>query len=201
MAAKQSTAFTARETELLTIAFQCTKEKPVVGCAHTCPAIPPTNLPTQIDYELMAAKAGLKGAKSARDSFGPLYNKILSGQKMAAANGDAKEQSGEPSPKKKATPSKRKAGTSNFYLQGSLRERWLTYLQSTKARKRTTTRTPLRLRRRKLLRARQRARRSRSLTLRERTTRLLSSLRLSSRLAMTTDWRVISVGMIVGERW
>ncbi|KAM0712747.1 hypothetical protein Q7P35_000194 [Cladosporium inversicolor] len=29
MAGKQSTAFTARETELLTIAFQCIKEKPV----------------------------------------------------------------------------------------------------------------------------------------------------------------------------
>lgn len=30
MAGRQSTAFTARETELLTIAFQCIKEKPVV---------------------------------------------------------------------------------------------------------------------------------------------------------------------------
>ncbi|GAB7326033.1 hypothetical protein MBLNU13_g10069t1 [Cladosporium sp. NU13] len=92
MATKQSTAFTARDTELLSIAFQCIKEKPV------------------IDYELMAAKTGLKGAKSARDSFNQLYNKILSGQKTsAAARGEDKEQSGEPSPKKKATPSKRKA--------------------------------------------------------------------------------------------
>ena len=64
----------------------------------------------------MAAKAGLKGAKSARDSFGPLYNKILSGQKMSAANGEEKEQSGEPSPKKKATPSKRKAGMLSISL-------------------------------------------------------------------------------------
>lgn len=117
MASKQSTAFTARETELLTIAFQCIKEKPVVSLAHiTVPAISSTNHPTQIDYELMAAKAGLKGAKSARDSFGPLYNKILSGQKMSAANGEEKEQSGEPSPKKKATPSKRKAGMLSIIL-------------------------------------------------------------------------------------
>ena len=65
----------------------------------------------------MAAKAGLKGAKSARDSFGPLYNKILSGQKNSAANGEGSEQGAEPSPKKKATPSKRKAGTSKFHLQ------------------------------------------------------------------------------------
>lgn len=93
----------------------------------TCSTIPPTNHPTQIDYELMAAKAGLKGAKSARDSFGPLYNKILSGQKMsAAANGEEKEQSGEPSPKKKATPSKRKAGMLSISLHISPRNAWLT---------------------------------------------------------------------------
>jgi hypothetical protein len=66
----------------------------------------------------MAAKAGLKGAKSARDSFGPLYNKILSGQKLSAANGEGEQQqSAEPSPKKKATPSKRKAGTSIVDIQ------------------------------------------------------------------------------------
>jgi hypothetical protein len=74
----------------------------------------------------MAAKAGLKGAKSARDSFGPLYNKILSGQKNSAANGEGSEQSAEPSPKKKATPSKHKAGTSRFQLQRPSRELWLT---------------------------------------------------------------------------
>jgi hypothetical protein len=34
MAAKQSSAFTVRETELLTIAFQCIKEKPVVRRTH-----------------------------------------------------------------------------------------------------------------------------------------------------------------------
>lgn len=68
----------------------------------------------------MAAKAGLKGAKSARDSFGPLYNKILSGQKMsAAASGEEMEQSDEPSPKKKATPSKRKAGMLSISLHTS----------------------------------------------------------------------------------
>lgn len=53
----------------------------------------------------MASKAGLKGAKSARDSFGPLYNKIVSGEKSSGANGEG----GELSPKKKSTPSKRKA--------------------------------------------------------------------------------------------
>ena len=58
----------------------------------------------------MASKAGLKGAKSARDSFGPLYNKIVNGEKSSSANGEGKEQGDEPSPKKKATPSKRKAG-------------------------------------------------------------------------------------------
>ena len=78
----------------------------------------------------MAAKAGLKGAKSARDSFGPLYNKILSGQKMSAAGGEEKEQSGEPSPKKKATPSKRKAGMlslENIWI-AMIAVLWLTYL-------------------------------------------------------------------------
>ena len=131
MATKQSTAFTARETELLTIAFQCIKEKPVVSLAHIIHTpTPSTNHSTQIDYELMAAKAGLKGAKSARDSFGPLYNKILSGQKMSAAGGEEKEQSGEPSPKKKATPSKRKAGMlslENIRI-ATIAVLWLTYL-------------------------------------------------------------------------
>lgn len=53
----------------------------------------------------MASKAGLKGAKSARDSFGPLYNKIVSGEKSSGSHGE----SGELLPKKKSTPSKRKA--------------------------------------------------------------------------------------------
>ena len=124
MATKQSTAFTAREAELLSIAFQCTKEKSVVSLAHTFwLVISPTNRPTQIDYELMAAKAGLKGAKSARDTFGQLYNKILSGQKTpATAGGEGKEQSSESPPKKKATPSKRKAGTSSIPLHALIAE-------------------------------------------------------------------------------
>jgi hypothetical protein len=76
----------------------------------------------------MAAKAGLKGAKSARDSFGPLYNKIFSGQKMsAAANGEDKEHSVEASPKKKATPSKRKAGMLSIPLHISSQKAWLTW--------------------------------------------------------------------------
>lgn len=120
MTTKPSTAFTPRELELLTIAFQCIKEKPNVRLTHTAHlALPLTNSSIQIDYELMASKAGLKGVKSARDSFGPLYNKILNGQKMYATanNGEGNEQGAQTSPKKKATPSKRKAGMLSAFLR------------------------------------------------------------------------------------
>ncbi|KAM0692341.1 hypothetical protein Q7P36_008542 [Cladosporium allicinum] len=73
---KPAATFTARETELLTIAFQCLKSKP------------------DIDYNLMALKANLKGAKSARDSFNPLYNKIIAGKfgdTAAATSSPAKD--------------------------------------------------------------------------------------------------------------
>jgi len=116
--------FTPRELELLTIAFQCLKEKPNVRLTHLTYHAPPLiNSPIQIDYELMASKAGLKGVKSARDSFGPLYNKIVSGQKIsAAANGEGGEQSALTSPpKKKATPSKRKAGMLSLTFVGVVR--------------------------------------------------------------------------------
>jgi hypothetical protein len=57
----------------------------------------------------MAQNAGYKGAKSARDSFGHLYNKILAGSEK---NISAEGETGEPMPKKtKGTPSKRKTGT------------------------------------------------------------------------------------------
>jgi hypothetical protein len=76
-------AFTARETELLTIAFQCLKSKPDV-CMHLNTTIQPSLLGPanfhQIDYNLMAVKANLKGAKSANDSFNRLYSKILAGK-------------------------------------------------------------------------------------------------------------------------
>jgi hypothetical protein len=68
-----------------------------------------TDHKTQIDFELMATKANFQSAKSARDTFNKLYNKILSGQQSSSANGEVREQGDEPSPKKKATPSKRKA--------------------------------------------------------------------------------------------
>jgi hypothetical protein len=56
----------------------------------------------------MAANAGFKGAKSARDSFGHLYNKILG---ESEKNTSAEGETGEPTPKKKkGTPRKRKAG-------------------------------------------------------------------------------------------
>jgi hypothetical protein len=49
---------------------------------------------------------------------------------MSAANGEEKEQSGEPSPKKKATPSKRKAGMSSLenIRIAMIAVLWLTYL-------------------------------------------------------------------------
>lgn len=74
-----------------------------------------TDSKSQIDYDLFATKANLKGAKSARDSFTPLYNKIVAGLKtsgaVASANGgDNGDDEASSSPKKKATPKKRKAG-------------------------------------------------------------------------------------------
>ncbi|KAM0717196.1 hypothetical protein Q7P37_007048 [Cladosporium fusiforme] len=75
---KPAGSLTEREIELITCAFQSLKEKP------------------NIDYEVMAVKAGLKGAKSARDSFGPLYNKMIS--EAAAAK------------KSSVSPKKRKSG-------------------------------------------------------------------------------------------
>jgi hypothetical protein len=65
----------------------------------------------------MAANAGFKGAKSARDSFGRLYDKILVGsEKNTSAEGEQSGKTGEPTPKtkKKGTPSKRKAGMWNL---------------------------------------------------------------------------------------
>ena len=119
MATKQSTSFTVRETELLTIAFQCLKERPNVRRTYTTyVAFLFTDCCTQIDYEVMASKANYKGAKSARDSFNQLYNKIVSGEKSSSFNGEAKEQSDEPSPKK-MTPSKRKAGMLSLRLSMS----------------------------------------------------------------------------------
>jgi hypothetical protein len=64
----------------------------------------------------MAANAGIKGAKSARDSFGHLYNKILAGsEKNISEQNEQKKLSGEtgeptPKKKKKGAPGKRKAG-------------------------------------------------------------------------------------------
>jgi DNA invertase Pin-like site-specific DNA recombinase len=105
MTTKQPTAFTARESEILTVAFQCIKERPNVRCMlATCLASLITDHNVQINFELMATQANFQSAKSARDTFNKLYNKILSGQ-----NGEGSEQGDEPSPKKKATPSKRKA--------------------------------------------------------------------------------------------
>jgi hypothetical protein len=102
---KPVTAFTARETELLTIAFQCLKSKPDVRIPpNPCtPHQPNLSLPHQIDYDLMAVKANLKGAKSARDSFGPLYNKILACK--FGGGGDATAASASPA---KGSPLKRK---------------------------------------------------------------------------------------------
>lgn len=57
----------------------------------------------------MATRANFQSAKSARDTFNKLYNKILSGQQGSSSNGEGREQGDEPSPKKKAAPSKRKA--------------------------------------------------------------------------------------------
>jgi hypothetical protein len=142
-APKQPINFTARDTELLSHAFQCLKEKPNVRRYQsedpeayllpsssilflaTNPTPPPTLLTPsfpQIDYDLMALNAGFKGAKSARDSFGRLYDKILGGGGASASEqgGRSKQneqnkqsgETGEPTPKKKkGTPSKRKAGT------------------------------------------------------------------------------------------
>jgi hypothetical protein len=129
MAAKQPTSFTVRESEILTVAFQCIKERPNVRRVTTpCIVLPLTNDRTQIDFELMANKASFQSAKSARDTFNKLYNKILSGQQSSSANGDGKEQSGELSPKKKkATPSKRKAGMLSISLDISPWKAWLTW--------------------------------------------------------------------------
>jgi hypothetical protein len=61
----------------------------------------------------MAANAGFEGAKSARDSFGRLYDKILAGSEN---NTSAEGETAEPTPrrKKKGTPGKRKAGMWEF---------------------------------------------------------------------------------------
>jgi hypothetical protein len=69
----------------------------------------------------MASKGGLKGGKSARDQFNKLYSKIVSGEKSSTSNGEGEEQSSEPSPKKKATPSKRKTGMSSLKAHRLLR--------------------------------------------------------------------------------
>jgi hypothetical protein len=144
-APNHSINFTARDTEFLTHAFQCLKEKPNV-CEHrehreqaplfhsiftSSPPIllkptshpPRTSLPHpltafssfQIDYDLMALNAGFKGSKSARDSFGHLYNKILGGsENNIGEQNEQKKLSGEtaePAPKKKKSAAwKRKAG-------------------------------------------------------------------------------------------
>jgi len=69
----------------------------------------------------LAKNASFQSAKSARDTFNKLYNKILSGQQSSTAGGEGREQGGEPSPKKKATPSKRKAGMSSLEIHKLLR--------------------------------------------------------------------------------
>ena len=55
----------------------------------------------------MAQKAHLKGAKSARDSFGPLYNKIVAG-KFGGAGGDDAAAAAAVSSPAKGSPLKRK---------------------------------------------------------------------------------------------
>lgn len=74
----------------------------------------------------MAANSGFKGAKSARDSFNRLYEKILASQKSVGADGGTEYQSGELSPKKKKTPGKRKTGTWKLDLSTLLQTLWLT---------------------------------------------------------------------------
>lgn len=56
----------------------------------------------------MAQKARLKGAKSARDSFGPLYNKIVAGKFGGAGGDDAAAAAAAGSSPAKGSPSKRK---------------------------------------------------------------------------------------------
>lgn len=75
---------TPRETQLITIAFRSLKAKP------------------DIDYDLFASLANLKGSKSARDTFHPLYKKLL-----AAADGGTPAS---PVGKKKATTPKKRKG-------------------------------------------------------------------------------------------
>jgi hypothetical protein len=58
----------------------------------------------------MACNAGFKGAKSARDSWSRLYDKIISGD---TAGGEPATPA---SPKKKGTPGKRKAGMFTSYF-------------------------------------------------------------------------------------
>lgn len=101
-----------RERELLGLAFECMKTKPDVSniriehleANHHSHVL-------QIDYEKLAAKAGLKGTKSARDSLGPIMKKLMAanaGDDAAATAEDGGE--GTPKSKKKATPRKRKGG-------------------------------------------------------------------------------------------
>ena len=104
MATKQSTPFSTRESEILTLAFQCIEERPKVRyISVTYLVLPLTDHRIQINFELMASKGGFKDNHSARNQFNKLYSKIVNGEKSSASKGEGEgeEKSGEPSPRRR----------------------------------------------------------------------------------------------------